>query len=330
MEPPFHYRVFTSARGIASLWVMLLHFSVMVSQYSNTPLSSLFEFGTSRVYFFFVISGFFMMHIYGNKLHSPDLNAFSFIKKRASRIYPLWWCALCFMCVITFFSHSREFYGIENTIKQILLVTPEISEDGKGRLLGVSWTLEYEIIFYCLFSLLFITKNKQQEWGLLLSGGLIAFVSSPTFGLFLAGIFAAKLLKQRPELKSDNFAIPLLTLSLILYTETLTLHDYVEKALFAFLFFTLLISLAMWERGRKHSLTPPRWLKETGTYSYSIYLFHIPIGSVTLKIFLINDWVAGTNGYITLTGLSVITWLGCILIGRLVEKPINNYVKSRF
>ena len=325
-----HYHVFTSARGIAALWVMLLHFSVMVSQYSNEITEQFFQFGSSRVYFFFVISGFFMMHIYEKKLNSPNANPFSFFKKRASRIYPLWWCALFIMSLEVIVSESRQLPDIDNIIKQIALIKPDINENGEGRILGVSWTLEFEIMFYVAFSLLFLTKNKIQKNTAIILGGAILFYFESTFALFLAGMAAAKFLQLNPKLKVAYFSPAFVILALIIYSETFTLSLHAEKAIFAMLFFSLLIYLALWERAKEHNIHTPRILKLTGRYSYSIYLFHIPVGTVILKIFLTLNIPNIINGYATLLALFSTTWLSCLLIGEFVEKPIGKFMRGKF
>ena len=81
----------TSLRGIAALLVVIFHFDavfIMLAPYGEHPF---FRKGYLWVDFFFLLSGFIMMHVYGKYfLEGFQMSHFKkFIRARFARIYPL-------------------------------------------------------------------------------------------------------------------------------------------------------------------------------------------------------------------------------------------------
>ena len=85
--PPQRYGVLDAYRYIAALGVTLYHFERHFQPYMAHPTDVL-ERMNLCVDFFFVLSGFVLMHTYGGRIGS--LAAFgAFIRKRLARVYPL-------------------------------------------------------------------------------------------------------------------------------------------------------------------------------------------------------------------------------------------------
>src|SRR5260363_323335 len=76
------------ARGLAALLVVISHGSLagVPSQYFPFIVSL----GTSAVAFFFVLSGFIILHIHGRDLGRPDMAA-NYAWRRVVRIFPTYW-----------------------------------------------------------------------------------------------------------------------------------------------------------------------------------------------------------------------------------------------
>ncbi len=98
----------TPLRGIAALWVVLFHIDVSLYYRDLGALiersgSGLFSKGYLWVDFFFLLSGFIIAHVYGNKLagaHKVDAVK-TYLWARFARIYPLHLFTLLVLVLIT-------------------------------------------------------------------------------------------------------------------------------------------------------------------------------------------------------------------------------------
>jgi peptidoglycan/LPS O-acetylase OafA/YrhL len=104
--------------------------------------------GAAGVDVFFVISGFIMPHVSFPARGAP-LGPIAFLGRRAQRIYPFYWLfclAMLALGMVGFLRHQDQSGG---TILRSFLLLPS-----DYYLVGVAWTLVYEIYFYLLFALL--------------------------------------------------------------------------------------------------------------------------------------------------------------------------------
>jgi exopolysaccharide production protein ExoZ len=163
-------------RGVAAALVVL-HHALEESLLSATPPRSpdwLTTLGASGVDIFFVISGFIMLHTsFPSK--KPPLSPIEFAKRRLSRIYPFYW----FCIILTLSLWSVGLYRhldptIWMALRSILLLPTDRS------IIGVSWTLVYEMYFYFIFACALVLQSRLAS----------TVVSSGTIGLLLgAGIY---------------------------------------------------------------------------------------------------------------------------------------------
>ncbi|MBY8279680.1 acyltransferase [Vibrio fluvialis] len=135
-------------RFISAIAVVLYHISYKVD------LPSYFNVGEIGVDVFFIISGFVIYLSTDNKVISPK----SFISGRFYRIYPLYFLFTLIALIAYFLFPSLVNSGRESSIVSSFLLLPS----NKPYLLGVAWTLVYEIMFYMIFlvSMLFTYKYR--------------------------------------------------------------------------------------------------------------------------------------------------------------------------
>ncbi len=107
MQNPHYIHSLTPLRGIAALWVVLFHIDVSIFYRDLGALvprasSGIFSQGYLWVDFFFLLSGFIIAHVYGERLSSG--NKFDAIKEylwaRFARIYPLHLFTLALLVVV--------------------------------------------------------------------------------------------------------------------------------------------------------------------------------------------------------------------------------------
>lgn len=101
--------------------------------------------GASGVDIFFVISGFIMLHVSFGPGRSPPTPV-QFLARRLTRIYPFYWiCCLAILAMSSLGFLSSHHYRLPMIASSLGLVPGE-------QLIGVAWTLVYEIYFYILFA----------------------------------------------------------------------------------------------------------------------------------------------------------------------------------
>jgi exopolysaccharide production protein ExoZ len=205
-------------RGIAAILVVL-HHSLEESFGSNVGPRSpdwLTTFGASGVDIFFVISGFIMLYVSFPPDGAPILPA-KFLARRVARIYPLYWFfCLIFLLVVTCGFLRSAVVTPSNIVASILLLP------GPDRLIGISWTLSYEIYFYLVFAgtlffrsqrlstlLCFATLGSAIIVSSFVPAGVIAeFLGGPIALEFCFGLLVAFLYTGREDIRiSATFSI---------------------------------------------------------------------------------------------------------------------------
>jgi exopolysaccharide production protein ExoZ len=103
-----NFATIQAGRGLAALSVVLYHLGGWVAQskyWGYDPLGGVFAFGQAGVEYFFVLSGFIMLHV-----HRRDFGQSSmvprFLWKRFCRIYPPYWFILALLVPVYFVEPS--------------------------------------------------------------------------------------------------------------------------------------------------------------------------------------------------------------------------------
>ena len=166
----------TGLRFIAALLVFVHHFEGRFG-FSGTGL----PLANSAVSFFFVLSGFILTLVYGQRFENshrrlPDANGFakdviSFLKKRFARLWPLHFVCLL-ICVATVRYLNLDFWVIVTNLFLVHSWTGHFAYvDGLN---NVSWSISTEL-FFCFAFPLFVTGGYRQflwRYGFLILGTL--------------------------------------------------------------------------------------------------------------------------------------------------------------
>ena len=257
--------------------------------------------------FFFVLSGFIIMHV-----HMEDARTTAALKrytfKRLSRIYPAYLPVGVGMIVLyaAIPGLSAAGGGRDFSLASSLLLVPT----DRWPALNVAWTLVHELMFYGVFLLFYVS----QRW---LLGGLAAwafvialanFLYTPSGWLryplsllnfeFMMGVGAAWLVGKRDLHDKGRWIAALGVASAFLALWLMTL----DKAPYLRLVFAMGMTLIVIGFAAREQIVAVRWpalLLVLGNASYSIYLIHNPLLSVTQR-------VAGRIG---------LTWPGAMVFG---------------
>ena len=139
-------------RAIAALAVFLFHL-VPYFEVAGVNLfpKQVFHWGYAGVDVFFVLSGFVLtLSAASLKEHGRQV-ATKFLALRMWRIYSAYWPFLIAMCLVNLY------FGFERALDDNIVGSIFLTDIRLDKLvLGVSWTLTYELYFYALFTTLFL------------------------------------------------------------------------------------------------------------------------------------------------------------------------------
>jgi peptidoglycan/LPS O-acetylase OafA/YrhL len=279
-------------RAIACILIVLFHSSGIFDKYFERPLiSEIFKFGNFRVPFFFILSGFIMHHIHQKDFGKPD-KFIPYFKKRITRIYPLYWMiTLSVLPVFFLFPNfgTERHKDIIVIIKSLLLIPQD-----NYPILGVAWTLTFEISFYCALSLLILNLRIGR---FLIQTWLISCILVKLFSLNL--IFPYTFIFSEYNI---FFGIGIsISISKVIYTK---FYSHIEA------FFT------------KRKL-----LLYIGNASYSIYLVHYPILSITAKIMTtlkIDNYISNSLIFILISLIGVFSGL---VTYEVIEQRLSRWLR---
>jgi peptidoglycan/LPS O-acetylase OafA/YrhL len=301
------------------------------------PLSQITEIGHSGVDFFFVLSGFIIYFIHRKDIgHKSKLKPY--ILKRLVRIFPLFWIVFCLHLALIPFVSSSDYPTVSSGFLQFLLFPIEV----KDLVVGVSWTLKYEMLFYLLFALLILNRQIGgfvfALWFLILVMQFIgiqpvnlSLLSSAFCFQFMAGIVAAYIVSSVSfkHLKKC-FYVGISILLIIWWAELANhLNGFGKNArLFYGLAFSLIvIGVVAIENGRKMEFANI-WLI-LGKSSYSIYLTHLFFGGIYYKIMDLMGVLGALPASISVVFVVVFTVVTGVVFSHVIELPVTQYLRSK-
>jgi len=332
-----------AGRGIAAVGVVLFHLSVSMgdARYGGNAVFGDWTWrGTLGVDFFFVLSGFIMMHIHADDVGTPARWQ-SYARSRFTRLFPVYWlytAAFCTLVALGFGTVTKLPESTADWLSAIFLVRlTDLTAP-----LAVAWTLFHEVAFYGLFSVLIL--NRRVGIGLfVIWTALIALVfqypptDNPTpfqtyfaaYNLdFLIGMAACYMLRNT----STAICAAAFWIGTVLLVGTLALEFSGTRPIWTALaygiaFGGIIAGMSKWETLRGGVRLPI--LKELGNASYTLYLIHVPVIGVLLKVAVKLGLVSNLPGPIVY--LAVLA--GVLITGyaahRTVEMPLQRVMKDR-
>jgi peptidoglycan/LPS O-acetylase OafA/YrhL len=306
------------------------------------------HFGSVGVFVFFTISGYIMLHTCMNNFANVKF-AIQFIIRRIVRIAPLYYIGTLLILMIMVFDKNE--LNITFMLKSILFVPYYNFSEGGGfyPILGVGWTLNFEMFFYSIFAISLLFKKR---FGLLFScitiisitilGFIIkpdhseylkhtifAFYMQSTVALFVAGILMRYfdqdilLLFEKIHLRNGGvvtFFVPWIVLvGVTVGVELMGIKSGGPKILELFAVLPLLLVAGC-------DIRFPRMINNVMTFlgdaSYSIYIFHGLVLNIMMRL-----WGVVGLGYQAekiLAGVIVSVFVSCVFY-LLVERNLHRF-----
>lgn len=329
-------------RGIAASLVVYYHYSGLFEglspRYCWFVHSGFGTLGASGVDIFFVISGFIMVYTTTRKAGASD--AVGFLRRRAHRIYPLYWVwtSALFCLWRTGIALKTYHFSPSYVVKSYLLI-PAYDGTAYRPLLAVGWTLSFEMFFYVAFSCAILLRLKRGKLAflagffaftcllakyLLPQGGMRFLLTDPIILEFLFGAFAAEVLLRFAS-SSRGKVMRILPATLIglgsaslIIVAKFHMPDFMRAAYYGIPALSIVFGAAL-----LGSRECPRWLVFLGDASYSIYLTHTIVVMVfdwVLRHFHLVDRVSPD---ISILLAAPITIALCCISYPLVERPLT-------
>lgn len=326
--------VLQGGRAIAALGVLLLHAAEMTEKHGQArpPGWSFLDSGSLGVDFFFVLSGFIILHAHANDRRGLAA-ASSYAWRRITRIYVPYLPLI--LAIIALYS-SVPSLGAEKSWSLFTSVTLIAAQWPPAPALSAAWTLIHEVMFYAIFLLSYWTPRFRwliAAWVVLiavtnylpitLTGVNLPTALQANLNVFLAPInieFVAGMLA----------AVAVRSLSLLWGRVVLLVGltglvgffaiEGISRVWFGLAMAVVIVGLVRMEISG--SVAAPRWLFFLGNASYAIYLIHGPVISIAsgmLARFAL-PWFANMVLCATL-GLG-----GGVLYHLLLEKPALSHV----
>ena len=320
-----------AGRAFAALAVAAFHLSITmgVPHYGGTPiLQDWMSLGHLGVDFFFVLSGFVIMMAHHADIGRPEqLRAYAW--KRIVRVYPvylLYTLVIVALVLAGLGSNTPLPQSLSGWLSTLTLLrfSPEVTP------ISPAWTLFHEVAFYTLFGLLLWRRNVgiavmaawllacAAMWSYPPEDGRTAaavYLSAYAFH-FVIGMAAFEVFR-RDDLRLC-VAIGAAGLAVLAVSHLAT--ERIPVVSWALGFGGAMLIAAAMER---HSgIRAPGWLRYVGDASYSLYLLHLPLQGVVLKLAFASglaDVLGGFGTYMLALVSTVV--LACIAYAT-IEAPL--------
>lgn len=339
-------------RGLSAFWIFLTHVYLGSSEWGFYPHESwprvfawLLESGRYAVDLFFMISGYLITESLTRKGQAGR-----FLKDRAIRIYPAFLAAMLPLAIVGMLLQQRVFATTDPEQWPLMLLANLLLLPGAvdmEPILGVAWTLSFEMVFYLTAAGVFVlVRSKQRELGVALAAcvGLILFPHYSGIASFYIGAFVY--LYRNSALRMLNrFHAPLLTLILILILwQGMFIPDYHRANVGLTPYFSLLgivcfaLQLSFFNSvvagaGLVSRMLRSRFMQFMGTISYSFYLWHTHVMYIIKRLtmkYIVPEYgdAAGVLvfGCVSLAAALVLGYLSY----RIFEVAAGRMLRARF
>lgn len=321
-----------AGRALAALGVTAFHLSLMMGEPrygGEAVLGSWTALGKLGVDFFFVLSGFILMHLHRQDIGRPGAWA-GFLWRRVLRVYPVYWVYLS-VFILLVSSGLGQAASAPQGWREWLSAYSLLRFTAADPPLYVAWTLFHEMAFYTLFGILLL--HRAWGWAMLGAWALLCLSQFRYPGqalpdawgtytslvnlYFLFGMAAYEAWRRR---WTGGWTLAL-GLAMFLAPPLADLEQ-TRWGPMAMAIGCALVLAAACQLDQRWRLRWPRSLLALGDASYSLYLLHLPLSGLLLKAMLasgLRHRLGGATAYgLTLLLTAVVSWLAY----RSIEVPL--------
>jgi exopolysaccharide production protein ExoZ len=326
-----------AARGVAASLVVFYHAARHMDVACRVPLlRALLQFGHVGVDVFFVLSGFIILFVHFEDVGRPQRLG-RYVSRRASRVLPVYWVALALTILLGMVA-KHPWPGALSVLWSALLL-PSWSEP----LLGVAWTLQYEVVFYAVFAVLILNRRV----GMVLMAVWLLGVVAVSVGVGGAGVppsicsaydlefflgMGVAVWVRRDGVKASRLAVLLggIAFALVCTCENAGILDgYGNWARLAYGIPVAVLILGLADPRFAMPAMLARPLAALGAASYSIYLFQFVWIAVAWQVYHAAALDRVLPCAIGVPLLAAAGIAGGVLMSRSVEYPLMRALRGR-
>lgn len=294
--------------GLA-LAVLVHHFGINLMPSYFSKYIVYLQPGTVGVYIFLFLSAYIIMTVALTGYFSRPVE---FIKNRALRILPELFLSLIFAIIVQYYLFNYgvdankyyiptnpDAFSLYNIAMNFMVLFPYPNAITTWDFVIVFWSVKYEIIFYIIVFMflmiakLDVVKNKSETFQLIMAITSLMVIAINFFGgfhgpyLFMSQIFTFLACGTLYFLYREgilfNKSNDILSLFLILGALAYNTKNIINSNAVLLLFCVLIIaSITLLEcRVKSHKFAKIDHL--CGDMSYTVFLFHVPIGSLVMN-----------------------------------------------
>ncbi|MFC7533597.1 acyltransferase family protein [Actinoplanes sp. GCM10030250] len=344
-------------RGLCALYVLLFHCWAYTfrgfPRYRGPDWLSWLGFGRLSVVLFLVLSGFSLaLAAARNDWQLGSLTRYA--RRRAWRILPAYWAALAFSLVIAW-TVVRQPHSAEPTAESVVVYTLLLQDlFAVPTPNGAFWSIGVEALLYGVLPLLVLLSRRFGPAVMLAAVtlpvivvGFVVFDGSPPQGdnwlaphlvpAFAAGVVAAGVVAAGDRLRrlpwavlSLLAAIPAGALILVQGSRWMVNHYYWVDLAVVPAMTLFLLAVASGRPAVLVRLLDSAPLRRLGSFSYSLYLIHLPI-VVAISLKLVAPRLGhGTTAFAVTTVLAGgISLIGAWFFAKVFELPFRSWADVR-
>jgi exopolysaccharide production protein ExoZ len=362
-QPKRTINTLQALRGIAALLVVSTH---VETAYRENPVAGvpwvshmggLSGFGGVGVDIFFIISGFIMVYV-GVRYFRGEGSITDFLARRVLRIYPLYWLVTLLLVTAATaktllsvvqgqpFAKALDFDLQWYRLLGAFTLFPTYNELGNVQpIVGVGWTLSYEVFFYLVFALALAIGFRWAPFVVVAVFVAIVFVPFPVGSSALGNFLKNPVLLEFPAGMLIGYAVVLslrpprwLILSCTLLGVVGFLPDLIWNFPYDYHYLyrgipsaLLIFGLIFWEIGV--GLNVPPLLVKLGDASYATYLLHtLVISYVVLPVVkalpILQSIQVDVLGFFTFMIAAGAGWLLYDWLERPLQRALMNHYEN--
>jgi len=338
-------------RGVAALLVCLFHSYGLIEKYfGGMEWGSIFQAGHSGVEFFFILSGFIILHAHRDDIGNPEKIG-PFLLKRAIRILPLFWFIALPLGLLFL---AAPIFGADRGLNAGKLLADLLLIPREGVLtLPPAWTLQHEAVFYLIFSVAIVNRAAGIValglWQAVCILVMLFSLANPHYQLpinkvigfhnlgFGIGIGIALFFTSRgfasagPLLRLGGKAAGIVLLGMFAGEWAIGPDLFGGDPALAVSYFAIyaLIILALLSIRRRPRPLLDATFGVLGSASYALYLLHEPVGSVVNKLLILpalQPFIGPVTAYIAIVCACILT---AMAVHFAIERPMLEWLRMR-
>lgn len=332
-------------RGIAAGLVVLAHGALWAGEFGSLGLTPrAYEMlGAAGVMMFFVISGFIMVHTNADNQHGASASR-RFVTRRIIRIVPLYW--IMTLVALALAMKNSQPVSDSHLVKSLLFIPHGDGSIPMRPLLGVGWTLNYEMFFYALFAITLLLFRKIHMLLVILAvlivigqiinplwryedpGNALAAWTDPIMLLFAAGLCLALYRRDTPF---AGMRRPLIWtaagLTVILLLQDLLVSPGSYPPWWRIGVMLLCAAIAAVSIFAAEGAWTPAWLILLGDASYSTYLVHPMLFGFVRRFG--GEALLPIHPALAMMFFVAVSTAAGIAVHKIIEKPVTKWLSRQ-